>query len=193
MSAHAIPFITEEEYLKIERAAERPIEYYRGEMYPIEAATGRHAIISANLGRLIGNALVKRPCTVFAAGAKVKVSSSGLYACPDWLVVCGQTLYSDKYKDSILNPVLLVEVLSPTTEDHDRGFKFVHYTKIDSAQEYVLAAQSAPRVGVFRRQPNRADWLWTEVEGLGSKLVLSSLEIEIPLAEIYDKVEFEPE
>ncbi len=193
MPAFPIPFVGEDEYLRIEREAETRSEYHQGQMYPLVGATVRHALISASLGRRVGNALENRPCSVYAGSAKVKITSTGLYTYPDWAVVCGQILYSDKHKDTILNPKVLFEVLSKSTAGHDRGFKFFHYSKIDSVDEYVLVSQGEPRVGVFRRQPNRVDWLWTEVTGMESKLALPSLEIEIPLAEIYDKVEFDSE
>ena len=115
------------------------------------------------------------------------VSREGLFTYPDVVVVCGDRQYFDTRTDTITNPILIIEVLSPSTEAYDRGFKFAQYRNIESLQEYVLVSQSEARVEVFRRQPNH-QWVFSDFAGLDAVSVFESIDCRVPLAEIYDKV-----
>ena len=189
MSAQPQPRLTPGQYLEIERAAEFRSEYYNGRMYAMSLSSARHAFIIANCVCELGNALGKAPCWVASSDLRVLVSPQGLYTYPDVLVVCGEPRTADRYEDTLLNPVLLMEVLSPATEAYDRGFKFTQYRKLDSLQEYALVSQDEPRVAVFRRQAS-GDWLLSEYEGLDASCRLDSVGCAVALAEVYHRVTF---
>src|SRR5579862_1541036 len=189
MSAQPQPQLTPEQYLELDRASQFRNEYYNGHMYAMSGGTYAHGKIIANLGRQLGNALDPGPCTVTSSDVRVQVELRGLYCYPDVVVVCGDPQYHDNRLDTILNPTLLVEVLSPSTEAYDRGFKSAQYRTIESLQEYALVSQSEPRVEVFRRQSG-GHWLLSEAIGLESICHFESLECAVPLAEIYAKVTF---
>lgn len=190
MAAHPQPRLTPEQYLELERASEVRHEYYRGELFAMAGGSGRHAVIILNVGAELRSELKKRPCHVMASDMRVRVAEDGLYTYPDVVVVCGDPEVTDKHGETLLNPTLLVEVLSPSTEAHDRGFKSAQYRTIKGLQEYVLVSQSEARVEVFRRQTD-GTWVMTEAVGLDAICEFRSVECRIPLAEIYDKVSFE--
>jgi Uma2 family endonuclease len=185
----SLRLITPEEYLAIERRAETRSEYLDGEMFAMSGASFRHNVIAGNLAGEIRQRLKGRPCTVCQSDQRVYVPATGLYAYPDIVVVCGDPVLQDDHLDTLLNPRLILEVLSPTTETYDRGKKFDHYRTIDSLQEYVLVAQGEPRAEQFLRRDGQ--WFFNAFVGLDGILALSSIQCEVPLAEVYDKVAFE--
>ena len=190
MSAHAQPRLTDEEYLALERKAEFRNQFYDGIMYAMSGGSPIHAFVIAALAREFGNAFKKRPCRVASSDLRVRVSRGGLYTYPDIVVICDEPRYSDDQKDTLLNPTLLIEVLSPSTEAYDRGFKTEQYRKIESLREYALVSQSRPHVEIFRRQSG-GGWLLSEFTGLDTACRFESVDCTIPLAEIYDKITFE--
>jgi Uma2 family endonuclease len=191
MSAVPKPFLTPQEYLARERRAETKSEYLRGEMFAMSGASREHNLIAANVSAELRQQLRQRPCEVYPADMRVKVSPTGLYTYPDVTVVCGEPQFEDAEVDTLLNPTVLVEVLSPSTADYDRGGKWTHYRRLASLQEYVLVSQDRPLVEHYVRQDSD-QWLLTEQRGLEDMLVLSSISCQIPLAEIYLKVRFGP-
>ncbi len=140
MSAHAHPSLTPEQYLEIERAAEFKSEYYDGRMYAMSGASYPHALIIGGLAGKLSAALEQGPCAVITNDLRLRVSPRGLYTYPDVVVVCGEPKFVDNQKDTLLNPTFLVEVLSPSTEAYDRGFKSSQYRKLESLQEYALVS-----------------------------------------------------
>ncbi len=182
--------MTPEQFLEFERASPEKHEYYQGEIYAMAGGSPWHALIAANLVRHLGNALDKRPCRVMTSDLRIRVSPAGLYTYPDVSVVCGDLQYVDKHKDTIENPLLLIEVLSPTTEAHDRGFKASLYRDLASVQEYLFVSQTEARVEVHRRQAN-GQWLLLDFVGMDAVCELTSVDCRIPLAGIFDKVDFE--
>jgi Uma2 family endonuclease len=189
MSAQAHPRLTEEEYLKIERVAEIRSEYYDGHMYAMSGGSLPHAVIIANLTGELYSALKKTPCTVMNSDMRVRISPSKFYTYPDIVVLCGPAKVADDQNDTLLNPTLLIEVLSRSTERHDRGFKSLHYRQLESLQEYALVSQTEPRVEIFRRQPS-GDWLLSESAGLDAVCRFDSAGCRIALSEIYHRIEF---
>ncbi|HYU33556.1 MAG TPA: Uma2 family endonuclease [Thermoanaerobaculia bacterium] len=181
-------YLSAVEYLALERQAEIKSEYIDGEMVAMTGGTWLHGVIIGNLVFALKRRLQDTPCTVIPNDVKVR-ASPGIYAYPDVLVVCGEPLIEDGEGDVLLNPVLIVEVLSPTTESYDRGRKFENYQTLDSLKEYVLVAQDRPRVEHYLRQDGHV-WLYTDVSGLDSSVAFSSIGCEVALAEIYDKVTF---
>jgi Uma2 family endonuclease len=182
--------LTAQAYLEIERAALCRSEYLDGQMYLMAGTTRRHNLIVSNLGGELRAQLKSGPCEVYMTDMRVKVNATGLYTYPDVIVVCTEPRFEGDQEDTLLNPILIVEVLSPSTEAYDRGEKFAHYRRVASIVDYVLVAQDRMRVEHYRRQPN-GDWLLTERSGQ-EILRLESLGCEVPLAEIYDKVGFQP-
>jgi Uma2 family endonuclease len=181
--------LTPEQYLEIERAAEFKSEYYNGRMYAMSGASRTHVLVTSNLTRELGNALKGGPCLVYASD--LRVSTGKLYTYPDVAVVCGKETFSDNRQDTLVNPTVIVEVLSPSTEAYDRGLKFSLYWSIESLREYVLVWQARPQVEVFRRQAG-GTWLMEASVGLDARCRFESLGCELPLAEIYANVTFEP-
>ena len=180
--------ISPEEYLAIERSAQYKSEYLHGEMFAMVGANRGHNLIVTNSVAELGRQLKKRPCRIYANDMRVKVSPTGLYTYPDIIVVCGQDRFDDSHKDTLLNPTVIIEVLSDSTEGYDRGKKFEHYRKLESLQEYVLIAQDKVHVERHLRQPDN-QWLLTETDDLQSNIRLTSIQCELALAEIYDQVE----
>jgi Uma2 family endonuclease len=190
MSAQPQARLTPERYLEIERAAEFRSEYYNGRMYAMSGGSYNHVRIIGNLTGELHAALKAGRCAVNPSDLRVRVSPGGLYTYPDVTVVCGDPKFADDQKDTLLNPVFIAEVLSPSTEAYDRGFKSAQYRKLESLQEYALISQAEPRVEVFRRQPG-GDWLLSESAGLDAACRIDCLDSRIALAEIYSKVTFE--
>lgn len=177
--------ISPEEYLRIEREAETKSEYDDGVMYAMAGASREHGLIIGNLGWALRN----RPpasCRAFPSEMKVRVLATRFFY-PDTSIVCGKESYADDHKDILLNPLIIFEVLSPTTEKFDRGPKFFSYEAIESLKEYVLVWQDTYRIEHFRRE--REHWIYTKFEGRDAQLTLPAVNCEIPLADIYYQVE----
>jgi Uma2 family endonuclease len=192
MSAQPQPRLTPQEYLKLDRASQLRHEYYNGRMYAMSGGSHPHAIIIGNFSRELGNALKDGPCLVTTSDVRVCVSPDGLYTYPDIVVVCDKPRYLDGHRDTLLNPVLVIEVLSPSTEAYDRGFKAAQYRSIASLMEYAWVSQSEPRVELFRRLPS-GGWLLSEAAGLDAVSRLESTGCSIALRDIYAKVVFDAE
>ena len=188
MSLQLKSYLTPEEYLAIERKAEYKSEYFNGEMFAMAGASERHVLIVTNVVAELRGQLRRRPCTVYSTDLRVRVSPTGLYTYPDVVVVCGQAQFADDQKDTLLNPTLIVEVLSESTKDYDRGRKFEHYRTLTSLSEYVLIDQDKHHVEHFVRQPENR-WLLSETNRLEDTIHLSSISCDLALAEVYDKVE----
>jgi Uma2 family endonuclease len=182
-------FLTPEQYLEIERKAEYKSEYYRGEMFAMAGASREHNLLVAHLLRDLGNQLRGKPCEVYPSDMRVRVSSTGLYTYPDVVAVCGEPRLLDNQMDILLNPSLIIEVLSPSTEAYDRGRKFEHYQSIDSFKEYLLLASDRVHADLFTRQPD-GRWLLTSATHLEDSLDLQSVGCSLALAGLYEKIDF---
>jgi Uma2 family endonuclease len=189
MSAVPKPKLTVAEYLARERTAEFKSEFYRGEMFAMAGASKQHVSAAVNMLGELHNRLKGSPCKVVSSDQRVKVSATGLYTYPDAAIVCGKGEYDPSDPNTLLNPVAIIEVLSPTTENYDRGAKFRQYQQIPSFKEYVLVSQDEPVVERFVRQPDDT-WLLTVLTGLAGELVFATVPARIPLAEIFNGVEF---
>ena len=182
--------MTEEEYLTRIRTEDWKADYISGVVYELTGGTWQHSRISTNLIVKTANTLDDKPCEVFNESLSVYVPKTGDYFSPDVSVVCGKPVFRDGRRDLLLNPRVLFEVLSPSTEGRDRGDKFEAYQQIDSLQEFVVVSQSKVRLEVFRRAEN-GFWVYQQIAGLDVSLNLTSLDIAIPLAAIYKCVEFD--
>jgi len=188
MSAHALR-LSQDEYLAIERAAPFRSEYFNGRMYAMAGGSYRQAVVINNLAFALRIDLANRRCQVTTSDVRVRVDPGGLYTYPDVVVVCGEPLYADSHRDTILNPVFIVEVLSPSTEAYDRGFKSAQYRSMASLQEFALVSQAEPRIEIFRRRPE-GGWFFTEAAGLEAVGRIESIACTLPLAAVYENVAF---
>lgn len=189
MAVGSRPRLSPQDYLALERQSEWKSEYLEGEMVAMSGASRRHNLIVLNLARELSLALKGRACEAYVTDMRVRVADGVLYTYPDAVVVCGEPRFEDDQLDTLLNPTLIIEVLSPTTEAYDRGATFEHYQTLNSLREYVLVAQDKPRVEHFERQGD-GQWLLTPVSGLDGRLLLPAIESDLALAEVYDKVAF---
>jgi Uma2 family endonuclease len=192
MFSQPASFVSEAEYLEHERKAEFKSEYFDGEVFAMVGASPWHGWIVANLVIELGYRLIDGPFRVSASDVRLRVSRTGLYTYPDVMVVCAEPQFADDQKDTLLNPVLLVEVLSKSTRDYDRGLKFEHYRTLPSLKEYLTIAQNAPHVEHWVRQPEN-HWLLTEYRGIAETLQLPSLGCALPLASVYRKIDWAAE
>lgn len=186
------PAMSPEQYLAVEREAGRKHEYWHGEVYAMAGASRQHNLLVSNLVHLLVGALRDRPCDVYPSDMRVGTAAAEVFTYPDVSVVCGEPKFGDQVSDTLLNPVLIIEVLSASTETYDRGKKFEHYRRIRSVQHYLLVAQSQPLVELYTRQP---DGTWSLAEltepaelGLADTVVLSALRVELAVADIYRRV-----
>ena len=183
MSAMPIPKLSVEEYLAADRVAERRSEYHDGELFPVPAASWAHARVTMNTARRFSERLDGRACHLADSSVRVRISPTK-FVYPDLIVVCGNPVFTDEVQDTITNPKVIVEILSPSTADYDYGGKFALYRRLPSFEEYLLIAQDEPRIEVFRKTPDRR-WILSSYEGLESAVRVESLDIDLPLAEIY--------
>jgi len=191
MSSATKPHITPQEYLSLERKSPTRNEYFRGEIFAMAGTSREHSLIAGNLNREIGNQILDRPCESYASDMRVMVAATGLYTYPDVVVVCDEPEFEDREVDTLLNPTVIFEILSPTTEAYDRGVKFGHYRRIPSLREYVLVSQDRMLVERYTRQGN--DWLLSELTRPDEVLKLGSIGCEVPLHRMYAKVKFDAE
>jgi len=187
MSSLPSYYLSPEEYLAIERQAEYKSEYVDGVMYLMAGGSERHNLIAANIIIAVGVQLKNRPCRVYPGDLKVRVPNSKRFFYPDVSVVCGETRFADDERDVILNPTLIVEVLSESTAAYDRGKKFLSYQQIDSLQEYLLVSQDEMLIEHYVRQDNDT-WLYTKAIGVEETINLPSIDCKVALRDIYDKV-----
>jgi Uma2 family endonuclease len=187
-AVHNLQRYTPAEYLALERQAEQKSEYFDGFIIAMAGASEEHILIVTNVVGELRSRLKGRPCRIYANDLRLKVTPTGLYTYPDVVVVRGERRFDDAQRDTLLNPTLIVEVLSDSTEAYDRGDKFAHYLRLESLQEYVMIAQDQPRVERYARQGG--DWRFTVIADPDGMLRLASLDCELPLREIYDQIEF---
>jgi Uma2 family endonuclease len=188
MATAALTYYTPEEYLALERHAEFKSEYIDGRIVAMTGASSSHAFIAGNIHAELRARLRGGPCRAWANDMRVQIQGGRRYAYPDVVAFCGTARFVDGVSDTLTNPVLIVEVLSPTTEAYDRGEKFTHYRAIETLQEYVLVAQD--RVMVERLVRHGEFWMFSAFSDLDQEVELTSVGCTIPLREIYENVEF---
>jgi Uma2 family endonuclease len=189
MATSPIPLISFEEYLALEEKAQFKNEFYQGQILAMSGGTLRHSLIQSNLSRRLSNALDGTDCQVHSGGLLFRTGIQGLGAYPDIMVLCGQPKLEDGRELVVLNPKVLVEVLSPSTETYDRRTKADEYWKCPSVQQYFLISQTRPLVEIQTRQADgqvKSDW----IEGREAICPFESLGLSIPMTEIYERVNF---
>jgi Uma2 family endonuclease len=188
MSSLPHPFVTPEEYLETELKAEFRSEYLDGKVYAMAGASPSHMRLSVNLLRRVDEALEGGSCEVFPSDAKVRVAMAGPYFYPDLVVVCGEPQWQGR--GVLLNPKVVIEILSPSTEAFDRGRKFQEYRRQESLAEYVLISQDRPQIEVYLKQPN-GEWSLTSCVDPDGVVELAAIGVRLKMAEIYSQVKFE--
>ncbi len=180
---------TPDEYLEMERNAVQKSEYYAGEIFLMAGASPNHNRIAGNVYTEFNTGLRGHTCEAFNSDQRLYVKKNGLYTYPDVMAVCGRIEYDNRNSDAITNPALIVEVLSPSTANYDRGGKFELYRDISSFQEYVLIHQDKVHIEHHRRDEQRR-WLLTEYKDVDASLLFESVGISIPLQRIYERVDW---
>ena len=182
--------LTPEQYLAREAQAEFKSEYFAGETFAMAGGTRAHSIIGGNTTTAFQNALGGKGCRPFNSDLRVKIDDTGLYTYPDASVVCGEARIERRGgAESLLNPTLIVEVLSDSTEQYDRTVKFDHYRKLESLREYVLVSQHQPRVERFVCEAD-GSWTYHVHEGLDAVATFAAIPAMVPLSNIYLDVAF---
>jgi len=187
-SLAAETIFTPEEYLVSERKPTLKSEYINGEILAMSGASLAHTILTADILTELNIQLRGHKCQVISNDMRVKTSPKGAYFYPDVVVFCGEPEFEDNVFDTLLNPILVVEVLSPSTEMYDRGDKFAHYQELASLQEYILVSQDRIRVEQYRLL--KTQWVQTEFHGHEDVLLLNSIGCKLPLQDIYRRVAF---
>jgi len=191
MSAQPQIRLTPAEYLAFERTQEYKSEYWAGQVFAMAGASERHNLIETNVISALHTQLRGRSCKVYPSNMRIKVPATGLYTYPDVTVMCGKAQFDDMERDTLLNPTIIVEILSKSTEGYDRGKKFQNYRTLESLTEYILIAQDAVHIEHYIRQPDN-QWLLSEAKDLSAVLDLPTIQCTLALGDVYDKVDFEP-
>ena len=191
MSALPKAVYTPEEYLALDREAEFKSEYHAGEIFAMAGASENHDTITVNVTVSLGSQVRGGPCRLSTADMRVHLPEADRYTYPDVTVVCGERQFADGRRDVLLNPTLVVEVLSPSTEAYNRGDKAKAYRQLASLQEYLLIAQDRPHVELYTRQAD-GRWLLSEADQLEAVVHLASIRCDLTLADVYEGVSFEP-
>ncbi len=188
MSAQPKRLLTPEEYLAIERDIQQKHEFFRGEMFAMGGATREHNLINGNIAASLHAQLANRPCEIYQNDMRVKVSATGLYVYPDIVVTCQKPQFEDKVLDTLLNPQIIIEVVSDSTETYDRTKKYKHYQQIESLKEYVLVTQKWAHVDRFTAGED-GRWTLDSEDGLEGAIELTIIDCRLKLADVYAKVE----
>ncbi len=189
MAAQAKVRYTPQEYLALERQVEAKSEYIQGEIFAMAGGSEDHNLILLSIASELRNQLKGKPCRVYPSDMRVWIPAYEKYTYPDVTVVCGQPQFQDEVRDTPLNPTVIVEVLSPSTEKDDRGKKFERYKSLPSVTDYILVAQDEALMDHYARQPHD-QWLLTTARGRDSQLPITNIGCTLWLSEVYDKVEF---
>ena len=190
MSTQPTPYLTPQQYLEIERAAEFRSEYFNGAMYSMSGGSWRHDRIVGDVFGALRAQLRGRKCSVASSSFRLQVAAEGVYLYPDITVFCGPPKFADRHTDMITDATLIVEVLSPSTENYDRGFKFEQYRRLGSLSDYLLISQDRVHIEHYTRQPDRS-WLMRETSDCEAVIPLASIDCTLPVAEAYERVNFE--
>lgn len=185
-------YYTREEYLALEDQAEYKSEYYNGEIFAMAGGSHKHSVICGNMIQRVGEAIEDKDCIRYDSNMKLDIPKYNLFVYPDVMAVCGKIEFLENRTDIIKNPVLVIEVLSPATQAFDRGKKFACYRSVPSIREYVLVSQDEPMVEAYYKQDEKT-WVYTVARGLEERITFQTIQNELLLKDIYQKVEWEPE
>jgi Uma2 family endonuclease len=183
-------YYTPQEYLRLEREASYKSEYFKGEIFAMAGASENHNMISRATSGQLYNHLKGKKCTHYSSDMKLHIPENSLYTYPDLMVVCGDKQFLDSNRDVIMNPVVIIEILSKTTEAYDRGEKFALYRSIPTLREYVMISSTSVRAEVMRKESELGLWfLASEADSLEGSILIKNIELELSLADIYEETE----
>lgn len=188
MRAVAEEFVSEEEFARLEESSNTKHEYYQGRLYAMSGGSNRHAVLCTNAAITTGSRLRGKPCRAVGSEQRVKIEATGLQTYPDVSVYCPPARFEGKSDEVLLNPVLIIEVLSPSTENYDRTTKFAHYQQISSLTDYLLITQDRVLVEHFHRQ-DADGWLLRSYNARESSIALPDFDLVLPLDELYEDVD----
>ena len=183
------PACSPDEYLAFERLSDGRHEFLDGYIYAMAGESIEHSTICFNLATIVGTELRGKPCRGLSPNMKIRTSPTGLYSYSDLTVVCGEPLFHDRQRDVLVNPIVIIEVLSPSTEAYDRGEKWVRYQQIESLSDYLLIAQDRPLIEHYLRQPD-GRWLYSATADRAGSVSLVSIDCRLRLADVYDRISF---
>ena len=182
-------YITEKEYLATEREALEKHEYYKGEIFAMSGTSLKHSVIVDNLMYDLRKKLKKKGCRPFSSNTRTHIPKNTLYTYPDILIICGKPITTDDDFDTITNPCIIIEVLSKSTRDYDKGGKFTLYRDIPTLQEYILV--DSEKVGVEKFVKNNdGSWQLTEYKTLNDSFVIDTTATTVELADVYEDIDF---
>ncbi len=184
-------WISPEEYLNIERRATCRSEYVHGEMFAMAGATRQHNRISSNVVSEINQRIKSRDCNIYSSEFRVHVPSTGYFTYPDIVITCGNEEFTDDHNDVLVNPLVIMEILSDSTAAIDRGRKFEQYRELPSFVEYLLIEQRAPRIEQYLLHDSQ-EWLYRDIRGIDGQVRIEAIDCTLLLCDIYHKVEFLP-
>lgn len=192
MIAQPYPKTPPQDYLTQERQAEFKSEYIDGDVVAMTGASRQHNLISLNIAASLHSQLRSRPCEIYMGDMRVAVDEAKFYTYPDIVVACEDPQFLDGELDTLLNPTLLIEVLSPSTASYDRGEKFSRYRQLSSLQEYLIVAQSTPALEHYRKQ-NEREWILIDITDCEALVELPSIQCQLAMRDIYEKANFDSE
>jgi Uma2 family endonuclease len=181
-------YYSPEEYLALERSAEYKSEYFDGEIVAMAGESPNHGRIKSDVNRMIGNQLVGKTCETFTSDTKVRTPGINVFGYPDVVVVCGELIFHDAFKDVVLNPKVIIEVLSPSTELYDRGEKFISFRQLESLTDYILISQDKVRIEHYVRRGKF--WMLAEETDPSQSIYIEAIDCHLPLNEVYARVQF---
>ena len=190
MGLPEIKYISQAEYLEAERLALNKHEYFRGEVFAMSGASIFHNIIAMNCGSVLRFKLKGKNCRPYGSDLRIHIPKNTLYTYPDLSIICGKVDTTDEKFDTVTNPSVIIEILSPSTRDYDKGGKFTLYREIESLKEYILIDAERIMVEKFTRN-NNGSWLLTEYKNIDEYFIISTVSVEIQLSDIYEDVKFE--
>lgn len=182
-------FYTPEEYLVLEEKADHKSEYFNGEVFAMAGGSYNHNVIAGNINAALNQFAESKPCIAFTSNMRVLVKTNGLYTYPDAMLVCGQVEFAEGRNDTLTNPLIIVEVLSKSTRDYDRGFKFESYRLIETLQDYLLIDQERVHVEYFHKLED-GRWVLIETNLPEAELTLQAINFTLPISRIYHKVDW---
>jgi Uma2 family endonuclease len=182
--------LSSDEYFQMEENSEIKHEFYRGDVFAMAGAKRKHNIVVSNLIITIGSSFKNRPCVVYPSDMRVRVEEGRHYTYPDLSLVCGRSEFSDSKQTTLINPQVIIEVLSDSTENYDRGKKFQAYRTIPSLQSYILVGSESPLIELFSKLPNNT---WVLSDAIENRIFIPSLDLTLSLSDVYDKINWEEE
>jgi Uma2 family endonuclease len=180
-------YVSPEAYLAMERASEEKHEYYKGEVFAMSGASWEHNVIVKNINTLVLPFLKGKPCDMFGSDLRIHIPENTLYTYPDFSIICGEPETIDNEKDTVVKPSVIIEILSKSTRDYDRGTKFNLYRGIKTLKEYILIDSTSVCVEIYKHQPENS-WQLTEFKKLSDSFFISTIGLTLQLKDIYEDV-----